>query len=97
MTFDPAHLLQHPHRERPPFMLADSLMAETTWGDLERIWLRLASPPNKALVQDLVTALWKDSADLRDEHTLHRVLAATVILGGPAFIPGSEEGPVSET
>jgi hypothetical protein len=68
-------------------------MTWLTWADLEQAWTELASPGNSALVKDFVTALWKEAEFLPEAHTLSRILAATVLLAGPACLPGSEEGP----
>ena len=97
MSFDPIHLLRYPNLERPDFMLDDPLLPEMDWRDLERTWLKMASPANRYLVQDLVTAIWIESGKLPETHTFHRILATTVILAGPAFMDGSEEGPRTPT
>lgn len=78
---------------RPDRMLQDPLMTRLTWEDLERAWADMASPGNALLVKDFVTALWKESDFLPETATLSRILAATVLLAGPACFPGSEEGP----
>jgi hypothetical protein len=97
MSDDLIQLLHQSHLERPVFMTNDLLMSEMTWGDLERVWGKVSSPANRHLVADLVTAMWAESAHLHETHTFHRVLAATIILAGPAYGHGSGEGPATQT
>jgi hypothetical protein len=56
----------------------------------------LASPGNAPLVNDFVTALWKEAEFLPETHTLGRILAATVLLAGPTCFPGSGEERVTQ-
>ena len=88
-------LLKFRQIPRQPRMLQDPLMTWLTWADLEEALTDLASPGNAPLVKDFVTALWKEAEFLPETHTLGRILAATVLLAGPACFPGSGEGPAT--
>jgi hypothetical protein len=90
-----AHLLKTLAAERPERMSKDELVPTLTWADLEREWEAIASPANRHLVQDAVTALWKQSGWLPEAHTLSCILTATVLLAGPDCILGSREGPAT--
>lgn len=87
------------HRRAPrlPHMLNDECLSGLCWGDLEAAWLEMASAPNRELVPDFITALWKESAFLPEAFNLRRILTATVLLAGPDCSPGLREGPASET
>ncbi len=87
--------LPQPKLPRPPLMLNDMLVTGLCWADLEEAWREIASPDNAPHVQDFVTAIWKESAFLPEAHTLQRILAATVLLAGPACFPGPGEGPIT--
>ncbi len=86
-------VLSQRNLRRQPRMLQDPLMTCLTWADLEEAWSVMASPDNAPLVKDFVTALWKEAEFLPEMTTLSRILAATVLLTGPACFPGSEGGP----
>lgn len=80
---------------RPPHMLNDELLSGLTWEHLESAWTTLASEPNRALVPEFVTALWKESVFVPQAHTLGWVLTATVLLAGPPCFPVSSEAPMT--
>lgn len=72
-------------------MSNDELVPNLTWADLEAELEAIASPANRHLVRDTVTAMWKQSGFLPDRHTLSCILAATVLLAGPACLPQAGE------
>lgn len=83
-------------------MLNDDCLSGLTWADLEQALGEIASPANKSLVGDFVTALWAESSDrkavdrfLPESHTLVNVLRAATLLAGPECFPGSADGRAS--
>lgn len=73
---------------RPAHMLGDELISGATWGDLEQAWRSVASPANRLLVAEVVTALWKQSAVMGDAETLRQILSATLLLSGRECLLG---------
>lgn len=72
-------------------MLNDEALNGLTWGDLERALGAIAAPANMPLARDVATALWKESQFLPEPMNLERVLAASILLAGPACFPGSSD------
>lgn len=84
-------------------MLNDEVLSGLTWANLEEAFQEIASPANRPLVRNFVTALWADSNRISNEnrgflpecHTLVNILAASILLAGPGCFPGSWDAPAS--
>ena len=83
-------LLTESNQARPELIRNDELTSGVTYGDLELALMDLAAVENRHLVADFVLALWAESNHHPEPLNLKRTLAVTILLAGPACLPGED-------